>query len=193
MATNRIRFTKIREVKSPTRHNDGDAGLDFYIPEDLTVGDLLKVNPYQTFFNVNLDNGKITEIHIKPFSRILIPSGIRVLLEPKDSMLMVANKSGRSTKLGLVFTAQICDSPYTGEYHLGVYNTTDGVVTIKAGESLVQMIHTPIYLTQPEEIDNHTYEVESENWGTRGSKGFGSGDKDNKVYEPKDSHDIEGD
>ena len=30
---------------------------------------------------------------------------------------MAANKSGISTKQGLIYTAEIVDSPYTGEIH----------------------------------------------------------------------------
>lgn len=187
----RFRFTRVRNVKSPTRGNEGDAGLDFYIPEDLILSDLLKCNPDELSCNVSFKDRVIDSIYLKPNSRILIPSGIRGLLEPKDSMLMVANKSGRSTKLGLIFTAQICDSPYVGEYHLGVYNTSPYVVELKAGQSLVQMIHTPIFLTKPEEIDNKSYEELSKNWGTRGTKGFGSSDK--KDYEPTNPQDVEGD
>lgn len=193
MSTTKFRFTKVREVKSPTRHNEGDAGLDFYVPTDLTIGDLFESNPDPSAFNISIKGGKVTMIHLKPQSRIKIPSGIRGLLEPKDSMMMVANKSGKSTKLGLIFTAQICDSPYVGEYNLAVYNTSSQVVTINAGEPLVQMIHTPIYLTNPEEIDNDTYEKESNNWGTRGTNGFGSGDKGGRTYEPTHPSDIEGD
>ena len=37
-----LEFTKIREVKSPNRANDGDAGLDFYIPQ-LSDQDIIKV------------------------------------------------------------------------------------------------------------------------------------------------------
>ena len=33
---NKFRFIKVRDVKSPSRGNEGDAGLDFYIPEDST-------------------------------------------------------------------------------------------------------------------------------------------------------------
>ena len=42
---NKFRFIKVRDVKSPSRGNEGDAGLDFYIPEDLTLQDLVKAHP----------------------------------------------------------------------------------------------------------------------------------------------------
>jgi dUTPase len=183
---NRFRFIKVRDVKSPSRGNEGDAGLDFYIPEDLTLQDLVKANPQlqSMFYSELSEPGKVTLeynfknqvqcIYICPFTRILIPSGIRGLLEPRDSMLMAANKSGISTKKGLIYTAEIVDSPYTGEIHIGVYNTSHKVQIIEAGTKLVQFIHVPIYLTEPEEVTNGEFYNDASDWGTRGNNGFGS-------------------
>ena len=102
----RFRFIKVRDVKSPSRGNEGDAGLDFYVPEDLTLQDLVEANPQLIFYSELSEPGKVSLeynfknqvqcIYICPFTRILIPSGIRGLLEPRDSMLMAANKSGIS-------------------------------------------------------------------------------------------------
>lgn len=190
MAKSRFRFTKVRSVKAPTRNNHGDAGLDFYMPEDLTLSDLLNANSAagdvsyknniasEGSYSISVSDGKVQELYIGPKTRVLIPSGIRVLLEPVDSMMQANNKSGRSTKKGLIFTAEVCDSPYTGEYHIGVYNTSGKTQTLRAGESVVQFVHVPIYLTDPEEISNEDYEAEAKDWGTRGTKGFGSGDKE---------------
>ena len=191
---NRFRFIKVRDVKSPSRGNEGDAGLDFYIPEDLTLQDLVKANP-QLIFHCNTqlifhceipEPGKVTleynsknqvqVIYISPFTRILIPSGIKGLLEPRDSMLMAANKSGISTKKGLIYTAEIVDSPYTGEIHIGIYNTSHEFQIIEAGTKLVQFIHVPIYLTEPEEVTNGEFNNDASDWGTRGNNGFGSTD-----------------
>ena len=188
----RIRFIKVREVHSPTRNNVGDAGIDFYIPEDLKLADIEEKNPHIQVSEVaNIENnvslsyfdGNILDIFLGPNSRINIPSGIRVLLEPENSALIVANKSGRASKQGLIFTAQVCDSPYTGEYHLCVYNTSRFPVHLKAGEALVQLIHTPVYLTEPEEITIKEFDKEAETWGTRGDKGMGSGNNKAKDIE----------
>lgn len=190
MTEPRFRFTKIREVPSPTRANVGDAGLDFYMPTNLKLSDIFQANSkaedivhtqrqvQEGQYSTVLSDGKITKLIIGPKTRILIPSGIRALLEPLESMMQVNNKSGRSTKKGLIFTAQVCDTPYTGEYHLGVYNTSGSPQTLVAGEPVVQLVHVPIYLDTPEEIDNETYEKIAETWGTRGSNGLGSGDKE---------------
>lgn len=182
---NRFRFIKVRDVESPSRGNDGDAGLDFYIPRNLTMQDMVKANPKATFNNpleignISLELNKSNQVQsivIAPYSRILIPSGIMGLLEPRESMLMAANKSGISTKSGLIFTAEIVDSPYTGEIHIGVYNTTNKVVQLLQGQKLIQFIHVPVFLTEPEEISKDEFGREALQWGTRGSNGFGSTD-----------------
>lgn len=196
-----IRYTRVRKVKPLARANSGDAGLDFFFPEDLTVNQLLEkqaeqvLNTYGLEFTVGKDtwahgwvhglgqnvplylyDQPIDAVTIRPHARILIPSGIRVLLEPKQSMFMAANKSGVCTKKGLIFGAEIVDSPYTGEVHISLINTSNSNVTLKPGEKVVQFIHVPIFDTEPEEIPQQLYEDMAKNWGTRGDKGFGSSD-----------------
>lgn len=177
---NRFRFIKVREVKSPSRANQNDAGLDFYVPTNLKADDIDSVNGSdRDGYMITTDhqtNEMISFIELLPGHRILVPSGIRGLLEPSQSMLMAANKSGIATKKGLIFTAEIVDSPYTGEIHIGVYNTSDEVQLIECGQKLVQFIHVPIFITEPEEITEETFNTEAYGWGTRGSKGFGSSD-----------------
>lgn len=176
---NKLRFIKVRDVQSLKRSNPGDAGLDFYIPRDLTVNELMDI-PQNYDQNIayltECAYGHITEIIIPAHSRILIPSGIKLLIEPRESMLMAANKSGVSTKTGLIFTAEIVDSPYVGEVHIGVVNTSNNPVSIKADQKLVQFIHVPILLTEPEEIQSEEFYSESQMWGSRGTNGFGSTD-----------------
>lgn len=173
---NRFRFIKVREVVSPNRANPNDAGLDFYVPTNLTLEDLILVNWYDPdAYTVYRNNtGFIHSIELFPGHRILIPSGIKGLIEPPASMLMAANKSGISTKQGLIFTAEIVDSPYVGEIHIGVYNTSTQSQFINCGRKLVQFIHVPIFITEPEEIQQEKFYTESQIWGDRGTNGFGS-------------------
>lgn len=174
---NKLRFTKVREVPSPSRGNAGDAGLDFYIPTNLTPIELMgtSVNTEQQIrYACDLNTNYIQVIEIPPHCRVLIPSGIKVLIEPRESMLMAANKSGISTKKGLIYTAEIVDSPYTGEIHIGIYNTSHEFQIIEAGTKLVQFIHVPIYLTEPEEVTHEEFYNDAQYWGTRGNNGFGS-------------------
>lgn len=134
----------------------------------------------------------IDKIIISPHSRVLIPSGVRVLLEPSNSMLMAANKSGIATKKGLIFGAEIVDSPYTGEVHISIINTTKEDVVIEMGQKQVQFIHVPIFESEPEEISNSLYEEIANTWGTRGGKGFGSSDKEVKALDYEDELAIRG-
>ena len=186
-----LEFTKIREVKSPNRANEGDAGLDFYIPklsqkEILRVGekdlrDMVGINRKMYSKGYIKFNGMGTDdlyVIIKPYGRLLIPSGIKVLINPKESMLMAANKSGVATKDGLTFTAEIVDSPYTGEMHIGIQNNSPEEVWIplQQDKKIMQFIHVPIILSNPVEITNEEYEEKAKDWGTRGDKGFGAHD-----------------
>ena len=93
-------------------------------------------------------------------------------------MLQANDKSGVSSKKKLKVTASIIDSPYTGEIHHVVFNTSNEPVIIDLGEKLVQYIHIPIYLTQPYEINMSEFEklkTEKELKSGRGSDGMGSG------------------
>lgn len=186
---NKIRFTKVRDVKSPSRGNVGDAGIDFYTPVDLTMDDLVSANKDAENIVVSTeaagigmvkailnDEGFIKTLRIGPHSRVIIPSGIRVLLEPLDSALIAANKSGVATKQGLVYTAEVVDSTYTGELHLCVANTSACSTDITLGKKLTQFMHMPIYLTDPEEITTDEYDQESDGWSTRGENWQGSTD-----------------
>lgn len=176
-------FTKVRTVKSPNRANNGDAGIDFYVPK-LNPEDIELIGINKTMLNggyLEFSDEKNTsdlEVIMKPGSRLLIPSGIRVLIDPMESMLMVANKSGVSTKLGLIYTAEIIDSPYTGEVHIGILNPGPESVSIplQTNMKIIQLIHVPIILSTPVEVTYEQYITLAENWGTRGTKGFGSSD-----------------
>lgn len=190
-----FKFVRVRDVHVPTRANQGDAGIDFYVPNDLTVDDLIKCNTNTYAGNCSITNhinyvfsnevrglineaGNLFRILIGPHATCVIPSGICGILEPEASMLQANDKSGVSSKKKLKVTASIIDSPYTGEIHHVIFNTTNNVVEINLGEKLVQYIHIPIYLTQPEEISDSEFEklkTEKELKSGRGSDGMGSG------------------
>ena len=189
-----FKFVRVRDVHVPTRANQGDAGMDFYVPNDLTVDDLIKCNtntyvgscsitdhikvPSNEVYCLINEADNLFCILIGPHATCVIPSGIRGILEPEASMLQANDKSGVSSKKKLKVTASIIDSPYTGEIHHVVFNTTNEPVIIDLGEKLVQYIHIPIYLTKPEEISDSEFEklkTEKELKSGRGSDGMGSG------------------
>lgn len=188
-----FKFIRVRDVHVPTRANAGDAGMDFYVPNNFRIEDLTKCNTHvdsylvdrmvfnsdsNVFIIMNSDGNSIKHFYINAHSTCVIPSGIRGILEPEASMLQANDKSGVSSKKKLKVTASIIDSPYTGEIHHVIFNTTNNPVRIDLGEKLVQYIHIPIYLTQPEEIKDSEFmelKTKKELESGRGEAGMGSG------------------
>lgn len=172
MNTN-IKFTRTRNVKAPNRGTSEAAGIDFFIPflDAEFVKDLVLKNPNADVLYKIEDNDLY--ITLLPNSRILIPSGVRTAFD-KATALIAANKSGVSTKKGLVFTAQVVDSDYDGELHIGVANISSEPVTIKTGDKLIQFIHTPVYLTPLVEVSAEDVTIAHSD-SARGDKGFGEG------------------
>lgn len=128
-------------------------------------------------FDTELNDNDIVltnvSIVIPPHERVLIPSGIKVWIEPKDSALIATNKSGVAVKKGLDVGATTVDSIYTGEVHLSLTNTNAHYVDIACGDKIIQFIHTPVILSQMVEITEDEYNKISSG-STRGAGGFGS-------------------
>ena len=113
--SNRIRFIKVRDVKSPNRGNKGDAGIDFYVPNELKASEIRDLNKktYNGLRIMEQESDKVKFIVLHPGARVIIPSGIKVLIEPEESWLVAIDKSGVSTKKGLMATAKAVDSNYS--------------------------------------------------------------------------------
>ena len=199
----RLRFALSREVELPKRAGEHEAGIDFFVPKNLTVEDIQKANKDvldvtisegntdwpsagHVCLHVNED-GFVNEIWFGAGSRIIIPSGVHALIEPWASELIAANKSGVSTKKGLIFGAQVVDSTYTGEIHISLINPGENPQVIKAGDKAIQFIHTPILLTRVEHIgwDGLSGFLENaKNWSERGDNWQGSTDNEKQDIEP---------
>ncbi len=98
-------FSKIRNVKSPSRGTAKSAGIDFYVPsfDEKFEKDFREKNPDIVFiFKTLEEDSSITpwSILLGPGERCLIPSGIKVNVK-SDYMLVAFNKSGVATKKGL--------------------------------------------------------------------------------------------
>lgn len=140
-------FTKIRDVKSPSRGTDESAGLDLFVPND--------------HGSINLAAGH----------SVNVPSGLKVVLE-EGTVGLILNKSGVGVK-GALVGAQVIDSDYRGEIHLNVHNVSNKALLFEPGQKLVQMLILPILLPAVEEIGNKDYEENFLNT-QRGEGGFGS-------------------
>lgn len=190
-----IKFIRVREVHVPTRANAGDAGIDFYIPTNLSLKHLLPCNAASRVIinymgntkqvlhdkvSVIDDPGKdqIKSFIIGPHTTLVIPSGIQAIIEPLDSELHFDDKSGKASGLNIHVYGGVIDSGYTGEMHFVIENTTSHQVEIKAGDKICQAIHRPIYLDIPEEIIPEEFKVLAEakkQQSGRGDAGMGSG------------------
>ncbi len=145
-----MQYIKTRNVKSPNRANVHDAGIDFYIPEDIGW----------------------ESTTLLPNESILIDSGIKMTI-PKGFALIAFNKSGVATKQGLTVGACVVDSGYQGNIHIHLINTSNKPQTIKAGQKAVQFVALPVLLINPiEHIGNQLSLFDEES--TRGDGGFGS-------------------
>ena len=119
-----VMFMKSREVKTPFRANQNDAGIDFFLPvmDERMVQDVITKNPGKC---IVVKEGEAPYIIVRPGSRVLIPTGIHTNIFPKNSAFIAFNKSGLSANHGIIVTAQVVDSDYTGEIHVGILNTSD--------------------------------------------------------------------
>lgn len=141
-----MKIVKCRNVKTPSRGTPDSAGIDFYLPKDY------------------IQDPKI----LQPGESVLIPSGIKANV-PDGYGLVAMNKSGVSTKQGLIFGAQLVDPDYTGEIHIHLFNVSNKPQMILPEQKIVQFVLLPINFENVELVD----ELPEKNT-VRGEGGFGS-------------------
>lgn len=134
------------EKYTPT-YNGGDAGVDLYFPDTITI------------------NGKDTvlvDMKIKCQMKSIHDSDIfSYLLYPRSSIY--------KTPLRLANSVGVIDKHYAGNIKVALDNTSEKPYTIKKGERLVQLCHPSLdsfRLTVVDEIDRGD--------NSRGENGFGS-------------------
>ena len=141
-----MKFAKTRDVKSPTRANPIDAGIDFFIPNDFPSKE------------------------IRAHEKCLIPSGIKVNV-PEGYALIAFNKSGVATGRELQVGACVVDSGYQGEVHFHLFNYGKNIVHIHPGDKIVQFVLLPLGDPAVKEVqESELYSEVSD----RGEGGFGS-------------------
>lgn len=145
-----MKFSKVRDVKSPTRAHSTDAGIDFYVPDDFS------------------------QFILKPGDSVLIPSGIKVNV-PSGHALIAFNKSGVAVKKSLYAGACVVDEDYQGEMHLHLTNVGKYSQGIYPGDKIIQFLLIPIFYDTVEEVDlEDLYEEVTD----RADGGFGSTSKE---------------
>ena len=118
---------------------------------------------------------RIAAIEILPGGKVLIPSGIKANL-PHGVYLRAENKSGISSKRGLIFGASVVDEDYQGEIHICLINPTNTSAKIVAGEKIIQFL--PCFSPNMNEVVEYDDEEKlfENTKSERGSDGFGSTD-----------------
>lgn len=157
-----------------------DESIEEY-QEHQCIRDFLWSNMVADLYDNHIDVHNIPEDKVKLYytftlpahSRVLFPGGIKTTLFPKSSALIACNKSGIATSKGLVFTCHVIDSFYTGEVCYGVANISDCDVVIEPEKKLLQVLHTPVFITTPTEISMELYNFITKD-SDRGEGGFGS-------------------
>jgi len=143
-----MKFTKIRDVKSPTRANSTDAGIDFFVPNDEPT------------------------VSITPGRSCTIPSGIKVNC-PEGHALIAFNKSGIAVKKHLHVGACVVDHGYQGEVHINLTNVGREEIALEPGDKIVQFVLLPLgdpAVVEVKEEELYT-EVSSRGEGKFGSSG----------------------
>ena len=174
-------FTRIREVKSPTKAHPTDAGIDFFVPDAKAWNDDFKEtvkkysrnmeypNPDGTTFDGLKFDGNVLEV--SPNAHVAIPSGIKTII-PQGLAMMMVNKSGVATKLKLDHSACLIDSEYRDELIFCFFNHNVEPVKIEPGMKITQGLIVPVIDLNVQEVLNCVYDDIAK--GSDRGGGFGS-------------------
>lgn len=122
----------------PSRAHEHDAGLDLYAAETA---------------------------YIAPHSWVAVSTGVHAEI-PRGFVGLLTSKSGLMAKHGLTCRGTI-DAGYTGTIKAVIFNHSDQVYKVTAGDKVTQMVIMPIITPELELVE----ELEKTE---RGSGGFGS-------------------
>lgn len=146
----KIKFVNTSRNEDPVYAKEGDSGFD--LRAELTEM-----------------GGKLT---LKPFERVLIPTGLYFEL-PQNYEMQVRPRSGLSFKTGLMAILGTVDTGYRGEVKIIMINLSDKEVTIEQGERVAQgVVASRISTDFGQLIKLHSVTQLSQT--ERGSGGFGS-------------------
>lgn len=141
-----IKFVKTRNVKSPLRASNMDAGIDLFVPKlDDKFAHKIMALSNKVWPVINAQKSKrIIALTVKPGGRLLIPSGLHFKI-PEGTALVAFNKSGIATTFGLTTGACVCDASYTDEVHISLINTSTEPITINSNQKIVQFLLLPVH------------------------------------------------
>ena len=156
----RVFFTRIREVKQPTKAHPTDAGIDFFVPDAKDWTDEYKsmIRSYSKNPNhQDLVFIGVNGVEVAPGAHVAIPSGIKTII-PTGLAMMMVNKSGVATKLKLDHSACLIDSEYRDELIFCFFNNNQDRVVIEPGMKLTQGLIVPVIDVAVQEVLNCVYD-----------------------------------
>lgn len=106
----KIKMTKVRAVKTPVRGTSVAAGLDFFVPEDLTAEDMSNMfdkTNHVLDFTID-ETGHVTKMTVKPGQSACIPTGVKAKI-PDGYCMVFQNKSGIACKKSLLAGSCVID------------------------------------------------------------------------------------
>jgi dUTP pyrophosphatase len=122
-----IKIKKLHPEATPPRYaHPGDAGMDFYSNETITI---------------------------QPNERKLIPTGISMAI-PEGFVGLFWDKSGLASKHGLKTMAGVIDAGYRGEVKILLHNLSNEPYLIEKGNKIAQMLIQPVEQKQIKEVED---------------------------------------
>ena len=112
-----LKYSKIKDVRDPSRAYKYDAGLDLYLP--------------------NYGNE-----YLSPRAGILIATGLKFEI-PVGYMLLITNKGSVATN-DILVGADTIDATYSGELSVHLFNMSNETKILKTGCKLAQAILIPV-------------------------------------------------
>ena len=168
-----LKVERVTQVQLPSKAHTTDAGLDFFLPSDLSYivkeGKGVKIGTCERIIESTGETIVSTAIEIKPHKSVLLPMGLRVEF-PKGYGLVFFNRSSVASKKHLFRGACVVDNGYSGILFVNLTNVSDETQYLCAGEKLIQAMLLPV----PEvDIEEGKVDIDTD----RGNGGFGSTDK----------------
>jgi len=126
---------------------------------------------YKTRGASGMDLKSTIDLEIKPFERVLVPTGLYIEL-PWNFEVQIRSRSGRALKDGLIVlnSPGTVDEDYRGEIGVILMNVSRNPISIKRGDSIAQAVLTKISKIRFIETDKLSDTQ-------RGEGGFGHTDK----------------
>lgn len=135
-----MNFKKFKEVKTPTRAYSNDAGLDLYLPEEITL------KPFETLcigMGIGFD----------------IPEGLCGIMMPRSSI----------NKKGIVVGNAVIDCNYKGEIHLIIINCSGEYFHFQKDDRLCSIVFYHISTEELNEVEDLGFsERNDKNFGSSG-------------------------